>query len=207
MPKNKATTQYRSSFNEDRECFISKDGRFICYQAYDPESNRTITHRYEIGTLGITQELAVVIDGLNFEQDQLDRKENDHKDSLFEAMRRRHSTDPDEEDAADPYDNISLPGNDPAEILTKEEPGENPIIAKVRNVVETQFTAEQQELYYKHFGEGKQLEEIRQEEVAATGKEKSPQSVLNRKKKIIAKVAKHVFGTEPVNRSKQSKKS
>ena len=207
MAMNKATTQYRSSFNEDRECFISKDGRFICYRAYDPESKMTITHRYEIGTLGITQELAVMIDGLNFEQDQLDRKENDNKDPFFEAVRRRHSTDPDEEDAADPYDNISLPGNDPAEILTKEEPGENPIIAKVRNVVETQFTAEQQELYYKHFGEGKQLEEIRQEEVAATGKEKSPQSVLNRKKKIIAKVAKHVFGTEPVNRSKQSKKS
>ena len=88
-----------------------------------------------------------------------------------------------------------------------EEPSENPVIAKVRNVVETQFTPEQQDLFYKHFGQGKQLEEIRKEEVAATGKEKSPQSVLNRKKKMLAKVAKQVFGTEPVKHSKNSKKS
>jgi hypothetical protein len=207
MSTNKATTQYRSGYNEDRDCFISKDGRFICYRAYDPESKRKKTYRYEIGTLGITQELAVAIDDLNYEQDQLDRRENDNKDPLFEARRQRHSEDPDEEDAVDPYDNLSLPGNDPAEILTMEESRENPVIAKVRNVVETQFTPEQQDLFYKHFGEGKQLEEIRKEEVAATGKEKSPQSVLNRKKKMLAKVAKQVFGTEPVKHSKNPKKS
>ena len=67
------------------------------------------------------------------------------------------------------------------------------------------LTKEQQDLYFQHFGMGKQLEEIRQEEIAVTGRDKSLQSVGNRKNKIIKKVAKRVFGVEPIKRKKTNR--
>ena len=86
-----------------------------------------------------------------------------------------------------------------------DEQPENPDLAKVRKSVDEDLTDDQRDLYYDHFGIGKQLEEIRQEEVAESGKDKSLQSVLNRKNKIIAKVAHRAFGAEPVKRNKTKK--
>lgn len=198
MAKN---SKYKASYNPDRECYISADGKYLCYDTTDLDTRRTVTLKYEIGKDGITEELTFLIDDINHEQDKVDRKENDLKDPLFEAKRKRYEADPDGDDATDPWDTVSRPQDSP----DYEEEPENPDAVKVREVVDSAFTADQQELYFSHFGEGKQLEEIRQEEVAASGKDKSLQSVLNRKNKMIKKVAKQAFGVEPVKRRKTKK--
>ena len=59
-------------------------------------------------------------------------------------------------------------------------------------------------MFYSHFGEGTQLEEIRRTEVEHTGKLPTAQAMTNRKNKIIDKVAKS-FGAERVKRRKSSK--
>ena len=96
------------------------------------------------------------------------------------------------------------PGDDPANILCADEAEENPDIARVREVIDTKCNERQQNLFFAHFGEGKQLEEIRKEEVAASGKEKKLQAVLNVKNDVIGKVA-DAFGVTPVKRRRTKK--
>ena len=74
----------------------------------------------------------------------------------------------------------------------------------VRRIINEDCTEAQQELFYSHFGEGTQLEEIRQTEVEQTGKLPTAQAMTNRKNKIIDKVAKS-FGVERVKRRKSAK--
>ena len=81
----------------------------------------------------------------------------------------------------------------------------NPDIDRVRRVIDTKCNERQQDLFFAHFGEGRQLEEIRKEEVAATGEEKKLQAVHKAKNKIIRKVADE-FGVVPVKRKKTIKK-
>jgi hypothetical protein len=52
------------------------------------------------------------------------------------------------------------------------------------------LTEDQINLIYEHFGAMKQLKQICDEENAANGTNKSPQSVGNRKKKIIERLKK-----------------
>ena len=85
-----------------------------------------------------------------------------------------------------------------------EKEKDNPDVARVRKVIDTKCNDRQQKLFYAHFGEGKQLEEIRKEEVAATGKEKKLQAILNVKNDIIRKVADE-YGVVPVKRRKRGK--
>ena len=77
-------------------------------------------------------------------------------------------------------------------------------MAQVRRIINEGCTEAQQELFYSHFGEGTQLEEIRQTEAEQTGKLPTAQAMTNRKNKIIDKVAKS-FGVERVKRCKSSK--
>ena len=204
MPK-KNESKYKASYNPDRECYISADGKYLCYETTDLETRRPVTLRYEIGKDGLTEELTFLIDDINYSQDQVDCKEEGLKDKVFEAKRKRYESDPNAEDAVDPWDTIPDKGSDLATAVDAEEEQENPDVAKVREVVDTQFTDDQQELFFSHFGEGKPLAQIRQEEAAETGEEKSLQSVLNRKNRMIKKVARQAFGVEPVKRRKTKK--
>lgn len=205
MPKSKENKKRKSGYNPSRPCYLSSDGKYYCYRQWDDNIKQEVEVRYEVGKGDFTIEWTLFLDETDYEQDQVDRKEEDLKDKVFEARRKRYESDPNAEDAVDPWDTIPDKGADPAEAVDAEEEQENPDIAKVREVVDTQFTDDQQELFFSHFGEGKQLEQIRQEEVAESGKEKTLQSVLNRKNKMIKKVAKQAFGVEPVKRRKTKK--
>ena len=75
----------------------------------------------------------------------------------------------------------------------------------MRRVIDEECTESQQEFFFEHFGEGTQLEEMRQAEAEQTGKLPSPAAMTNRKNKIIDKVAKY-FGVERVKHHKYPKK-
>lgn len=75
----------------------------------------------------------------------------------------------------------------------------------MRRVIDEECTESQQDFFFEHFGEGTQLEEMRQVEAEQTGKLPSPAAMTNRKNKIIDKVAKS-FGVERVKHQKYPKK-
>lgn len=203
MPRKKET-KYKSSYNPDRECYISADGKYLCYETFDLDTKRLVTFRYEIGKDGITEELTFAIDDMYYRQDQVDRKENELKDPLFEAKYRNYKSGS-KEDAVDPWDTILVHDGDPAEAIDHEEDKENPDTVKVREVIDTKCNKRQKELFFAHFGECKQLEQIRKEEAEQTGKLPSPAAMTSRKNKIIDKVAKS-FGVERVKCHKYPKK-
>lgn len=198
---NKEPKKRKSSYNPNRGSYLTADGRYYCYEHWDDENKCMVSQRLEVGK-DIPVEWTIMLDESDHDMDLNERYENELKDPQFEASRRRYESDPDGDDAINPWDTLSRPLDSPD---YEEEDTENPDIAKVREIVDTQLTPEQQELFYAYFGERKQLEEIRQEEIAASGQEKSLQSVHNRKNKIIKKVAKQAFGVEPIKHPKPNK--
>ena len=212
MKNNETKREYRAKYNPDRECYISADGKYICYDTWDSEQKKTVTVKVEVGKTFtdpngtervITEDITFMMDDLNYEMDLSDRYYGEAKDPLFEAKRQKYKSDPEGDEAVDPWETVSRPQDDSG-YMPDEQP-ENPDLAKIRKSVDEDLTDAQRGLYYDHFGMGRQLEEIRQEEVAESGKDKSLQSVLNRKNKIIAKVAHRVFGVEPAKRKKTKK--
>lgn len=187
--KNEGTRKRRSSYDPNRQCYMSADGTAYYYERLDPDTGRYERILLTVGRDGITEEIIRLLDSMDHDEDLGNRYENENKDALFEAKRNRYEADPDSEDAVDPWDTVSRPGDDPADILCADEKKENPDIARVREVIDNSCNERQQNLFFSHFGEGKQLEEIRREEVAASGKEKKLQDVLNVKNDVLRKVA------------------
>ena len=201
----KNTKKRTSSYDQNRQCYMAKDGTAYYYERWSEEQGRYERIPLTVGKDGITEEIILLLDSMDREEDLNNRYANDNKDPNFEAKRERFESDPSGDDVVNPWDTISSKSNDPTEIFFGEKEKEKPDIAKVRKVIDTKCNERQENLFYAHFGEGRQLEEIRKEEVAATGKEKKLQAILNVKNDIIRKVADE-FGVAPVKRRKTRKK-
>lgn len=199
MPKKKET-KYKVLCNTENEYFISADGKTLCYRFVDC-TGKSVIVEYEIGMDGITEEFTFMLDDMYYREKQVERKEEELKDQVFEIKRSQYESNPD--GAIDPMETLSRPQDSPE---YEEDKVENPDVAKVRQVVDTAFTEEQQDLYYRHFGMREQLEHIRQEEVLTTGKSKTHQAMLNRKNRLIKKVAKQAFGVDLKKHRKDTKK-
>lgn len=191
MTKNNET---KRSYNPNRDSYLSVDGTYYIYRRWDDIEKRHDEIRIEVGKDGVTLDLLRYLDDSDYSMDVGDDREDRHRDPLFETMKRSYDHG---ESKHDPVDQIADGTSDT---------GEDPDGEKVRAIVDTQLTESQQELYYRHFGLGQQLEEIRRDEVDATGQDKTLQSVLNRKNKIIKKIAKQAFDAEPVKRHKYPNK-
>lgn len=197
-------SKYKAHYNPGRECYISADGKYLCYNTTDLETRRPITLRYEIGKNEITEELTFLIDEINYEQDLNDRYEGELRDPLFDAKVNSHNADPDKEDAVDPWDTLADRSGSPEDALFTEPKPENPQVEQARRVIDEECTESQQDFFFEHFGKGTALEEMRQAEAGQTGKLPSSAAMTNRKNKIIDKVAKS-FGVERVKRHKYPK--
>lgn len=201
--KEKETPKRKSEYDENRRSYASGDCSSYVYERWNPETKSYDRIVLEAGRDGVDQELIVLLDRIDHEEDLNNRYEGELNDPVFQAKDKAYRSDPGNPDAVDPWDAIGSSKDDPGHEEGKLP--ENPDLAKVRKSVEEDLTEAQRDLYYRHFGMGLQLEEIRKEEVAESGKEKSLQSVHNRKKKIIARVAHQAFGVESVKRRKSRK--
>lgn len=205
MPKRKESKKQRKSgFNPNRPNYLTADGLSYCYTVTNPESGEVVTMKLRVG-VDITVEMAHVLDEMDHEQDLSDRREMDHRDQLFDSRPTNAKDDPDDDNSGDPMDGIADKSGGPEDILFSEAEPENPLIAQVRKVIDEDCTESQQDLFFRHFGEGAQLEELRQEEAERTGTKPSSQAFSNRKNKIVDKAAK-ALGVERVKRRKPSKK-
>lgn len=201
--KKKETKSRKSHFNSNRPCYLSADGKFYCYEVYDFETDRVVTQRLEIGK-DLSTEWTLFLDETDHDEDLNDRYQEELKDPLFAAKVNSFKSNPNDEDAFDPWDMIADKKGSPETVLLAEPEPENPDAAKVREVIDTKCNQRQQALFFSHFGELEQLEQIRQEEVAKDGKEKSLQSIVNVKNDVIKKAA-DALGVVPVERRKSKK--
>lgn len=196
----KEERKYKARFNEKRDCYISRDEKYLCYRIIDIESGKTITERYEIGKDGITEELAMLIDGMNAEEDLNERytaEKSVVSFDLFEDSEVKNSS------LGIQLSTECLNGK-PEWQFRDESIGQKAMLMKIRSVIDTECNERQQRIYYEHFGMQKQLEEIRKEESVADGVEKSLQAIVNVKNDIIRK-ASSALGVEPVKRHKYPK--
>ena len=134
-----------------------------------------------------------------------DRYQDELCDPLFEAKANSYISDPNNEDAVDPWDAIADKSGSPEDALFAGPEPENPQAEQVRRIIDENCTEAQQDFFFEHFGKGTQLEEMRQAEAEQTGKLPSSAAMTNRKNKIIDKVAKS-FGVERVKRHAYPKK-
>ena len=204
MKKKETSKTRRSGFNPNRTCYLTADGRYYCYEYWDPEAKRVVTQRLEVGK-DLSLELTIMLDESDHDMDLNDRYQQEFKDPLFEAKAESYKAAPDNEDAVDPWDTLAEKGDSLEDAIFAELEPENPQVTQVRRVIDEECTESQQDFFFEHFGCSTQLETMRQAEAVRTGKLPSSAAMTNRKNKIIDKVAKS-FGVERVKRHAYPKK-
>lgn len=198
--KSNESKNRKSGFNPNRHCYLTADGKYYCYEYWDPETKRVVTQKLEVGK-DLSLELTLILDESDHDMDLNDRYQDELRDSLFDAKIKSYKSDPDDEDAIDPWDTLADKSGSPEDILFAESETENPQVAQVRKVIDENCTESQQNFFFEHFGMGKQLEEMRQAEAEETGKLPTAQAYTNRKNKIVDKAAK-ALGVERIKRRK-----
>lgn len=204
MSKSNDSKKRKSGFNPNRTCYLTADGKYYCYECWDDDAKCVVTQRLEVGK-DLSLELTIMLDESDHDMDLQDRYEGELRDPLFDAKVNSYKADPDNEDAVDPWDTFADKGGSPEDAMFVEPEPENPQVEQVRRVIDEECTEAQQDFFFEHFGEGTQLEEMRQAEAEQTGKLPSSAAMTNRKNKIIDKVAKS-FGVERVKRHSYPKK-
>ena len=188
MQKNEETKKRKSHYNPNRTCYLSKDGRYYCYQVWDQDAKRMVIQKLEVGK-DLSVEWTLFLDRADHAEDLNDRYQSEFRDKLFDAKVARYKADPNDEDAVNPWETVGDKKSSVEAALFSEPKLVNPETAKVRDVIDNQCTAAQQDLIFRHFGMCQQLENIRQAEAAQTGKLVSSVAMTRRKNKILDKVA------------------
>ncbi|MBR0384859.1 MAG: hypothetical protein IJH61_09280 [Eubacteriaceae bacterium] len=204
MQKNNNLKKRKSSFNPDRDTYLTSDGKYYCYKYWDPESGDMVTQKLEVGK-DISVELAIMLDQFDHDIGLNNRYQNELRDPLFDAKVKSYKAEHNSVDAVYPWDTLAEKNGSPEDAVFVEPKPENPKVLEVRRVIVEECTESQKHLFYEHFGQGKQLEEIRQAEYKQTGKLPSSAAMTNRKNKLLDKVAK-ALGVERVKRHKYPQK-
>lgn len=185
--KNNETSKRSSRYNPNRNSYITEDGRYA-YVVWDGESKCNITHYIETGKGGVTEEILILLDEDDHQMDLQERYGSENADYGF-LNRQLHHIEDSEKFAIDPIGNIEDKQADLFTVLFTEEVVPNKLMPQLLEIMDN-LTDAQRDLIYDHLGAMKQLEEIRQDEIAATGKQVTQQAVSNRWKKIITVSAK-----------------
>lgn len=202
--KSTDSKKRKSGYNRNRTCYLSSDGKYYCYEAWDPDAKRMVTQKLEVGK-DLSLELTLILDSSDHDMDLNDRYQDELCDPLFEAKVNSYISDPNNEDVINPWDAIADKGGSPEDVMFAEPEPENPQAVEARRVIDEECTEAQQAFFFEHFGKGTQLEEMRQAEAEQTGRLPSSAAMTNRKNKIVDKVAKS-FGAERVKRHVYPKK-
>ncbi len=121
-------------------CFLSEDGKYYCYRVWDSELKRVVIEKHEVGKGEYTEDITLILADTDHDHYLNERYQNELKDPLFQKKLsdREGQGNAEGEDAPDPWDDRSLSSKGPEDALFAEPEKENPQVAKVREVVETQ---------------------------------------------------------------------
>lgn len=201
--KNSETQKRRSSFNPKRNSYMTKDGRYA-YVTWDDEKKHKVTHYLEIGKEGVTEELLVILDEDDHQIDLQERYAAENTDFDFLNQQRLHNQSSDDY-KIDPIDAIRDKKSDFFDLIFPQDDKTSELMLRLLEIMK-KLTVEQRDLIYKHLGSMKQLEEIRRDEIDATGKAITQQAMSNRWKKIIFRLCKAFDVPVPKKRKTQKDK-
>lgn len=197
--KKNRTFKRKSKYNADRRSFVTEDGK-LAYIVWDEKSKRDITHYYEIGSDGITEELVIMIDENDHDWDLSERYKKDNTDYKFQNEQQQHYGDG-ENSCSNLLENIIDTNADISSILFPDKEVTDEAVKKAAEFIST-LNEDQQRLVYDHLGSMLQLAEIRRETISKTEKPVSQQAFSNRWKKIIIRACK--FFDVPVPRKRKA---
>lgn len=181
-----------SKYDENRCSYMDADGNYV-YTRWEKVGRKWVevpVCTIPLGENGENLEWVIMLDRNDHDVDLQDRYQEENSDYGFrnQVDNSKDGDDDDMEDT-DAWAKLADPNTDIEKIFFSEEEPEDPQVVKLMQLME-KLTESQIDLIYGYFGARKQLTEICDEENAANGTNKSPQSVGNRKKKIIERLRK-----------------
>ena len=191
--KNNVVKPVRTSeYDKNRGSYMDADGNYV-YTTWKKRGKKWVevpVCTIPLGKNGENAEWVIMLDHGDHEVDLQNRYQDENAD--YEFMNRivnQKVGDDDDMSDTDAWAMIADPKADVFDALFPEEEEVNPKLQQLEKFMEL-LTEDQINLIYEHFGAGKTLKQICDEENAANGTDKSPQSVGNRKKKILERLKK-----------------
>lgn len=181
-----------SKYDENRSSYMDAEGNYI-YTTWEKRGNKWVEVplcTIPLGENGENAKWVIMLDHDDHIMDLQNRyqEENSDYDFINQVVNQKVGNDNNMEET-DVWRSIADPKADIFTLLFSEEEVVDPWVEKLAALM-GHLTENQINLIYAHFGAMKQLKEICDEENAANGTNKSPQSVGNRKKKIIERLKK-----------------
>lgn len=201
MKKSTIEVKYKEFYLPSRDCYLSVDGKFYCYRAWDEDTKCMVTHEIEIGQ-DLSLDITLVLDEFDHDDDLQEYYARKRRSRAFDrAVETYHSKPNNNVDTIDPWETIGAKGSSPEDMLFADQEAENPLVAQIRSIINEKCTEEQKKFIADHFGREMQLEEMRQTEARQTGKLPSSAAMTNRKNKILDKIA-MALGVQRIKRHK-----
>ena len=92
--KSNETKNCKSGFIPNRTCYLTKDGRYYCYERWDDDAKCVVTQRLEVGK-DLSVELAIMLDESDRDMDLQDCCEDELRDRVAKSLGaervKRHS--------------------------------------------------------------------------------------------------------------------
>lgn len=181
-----------SKYDENRGSYMDAEGNYV-YTTWERRGDKWVEVplcTIPLGENGENAEWIIMLDHEDHEVDLQKRYQEENADYGFRnQVDNAKAGDDDDMEDTDAWARIADPKADVEKVLFPEMEAEDVQLVKLRRVM-SQLTESQRNLIYDYYGTRKQLVEICAEENAANGTHKSPQSVGNRKKKIIERLRK-----------------
>lgn len=181
-----------SKYDENRGSYMDAEGNYV-YTTWERRGDKWVEVplcTIPLGENGENAEWIIILDHEDHEVDLQKRYQEENADYGFRnQVDNAKAGDDDDMEDTDAWARIADPKADVEKVLFPEMEAEDVQLVKLRRVM-SQLTESQRNLIYDYYGARKQLVEICAEENAANGTHKSPQSVGNRKKKIIERLRK-----------------
>lgn len=179
-----------SKYDENRGSYMDASGNYV-YTNWERRGNKWVevpVCKVPLGNNGDNAEWIIWLDRDDHVVDLQNRYQEENVDYGFTNQNvNQNIGNGNDMEGTDGWASIADPRADILTMIFPEEEVINPQVEKLFALMRY-LTEDQINLIYAHFGAMKQLKEICDEENAANGTNKSPQSVGNRKKKIIERL-------------------
>ena len=185
------TLKRTSHYSANRRNHLTSDGSYV-YWHWDDELKREVPMYLAPGKDGVNQEWLLFLDKADHAEDLQDRYAEENADYSFRNRQAQRKED--NADSADPADMLTAKDGDPLDLLCAEEPSADLRMEQLSAFMD-RLTPAQRDLVFDHLGAMMSLTDICAAENAATGTDKSVQSVFNRMDKILSRACKE-FGVE-----------
>lgn len=103
--KNKDSKRRKNEFSLNRTCYLSSDGKYYCYEYWDPDAKRMATKKLEVGK-DLSLEWAHILDASDYEMNLNEQYHDELRDSMFDARVTSYEANLDNEEAVNPWSTL-----------------------------------------------------------------------------------------------------